>query len=331
MQKKAIALISGGLDSILAARVVMDQGIEVQGLSFVIGFASKDNRTFEQHVKEAAEAIGLPLRVLDISKEFLDVLGAPRHGYGANINPCIDCKILMLKKAKEIMEKEGYDFIITGEVLGERPMSQRREALNTIKNHSGLGGHLLRPLSAKLLEETIPEKEGIVDRSRLLDISGRSRRPQTELAEKYGIKEFAQPAGGCLLTDPGFAARVKDLMAHGSLDTDNVALAKSGRHFRLDPVTKAVLGRNDKENNELMALKKENDVAMRLFFDPGPYAILRGDASERNIRVAASLVASHSKKKNETSAEVEFWVSEDSRKTVTVPPMGRLELEKMRI
>ena len=323
--------MSGGLDSILAARVIMDQGIEVQGISFVIGFASRDNRTFEQHVRKAAEEIGLPLRVIDISQEFLDVLGAPRHGYGANINPCIDCKILMLKKAKEIMEREKFDFIITGEVLGERPMSQRRDALNTIKNHSGLGGHLLRPLSAKLLEETIPEKEGIVDRSRLLDIRGRSRKPQFALAEQYGIGKFAQPAGGCLLTDPGFAARIKDLMARGCLDPDNVKLSKMGRHFRLDLATKAILGRDDKENNALMSQKKEKDVALRIFFDPGPYALLRGDTSEHNIRIAASLVASHSKKKNETSAEIEFWTEEDDTKTIVVSPMGRIELEKLRI
>lgn len=331
MTRRAIALISGGLDSLLAARVVMDQGIEVEGVSFVIGFASKDNRTFERNVKAKAAEINLPLRIIDISGEFLEVLRAPKHGYGANINPCIDCKTLMLRKAKEIMEKEGFDFIITGEVLGQRPMSQRRDALNTIKNHSGLGGHLLRPLCAKLIEETIPEKEGIVDRSRLLDIRGRSRKRQMELAEKYGLKDYAQPAGGCLLTDPGFAERIKDLMAHGSLDMENVNLAKTGRHFRIGPGTKVVLGRDDKENNTLMAQKMEKDMVFRLFFDPGPYALLRGEASEENIRIAAVLVVSHSKKKSGISAKVEFWVGEGERKTIMVSPMGRVELEKIRI
>jgi tRNA U34 2-thiouridine synthase MnmA/TrmU len=331
MTRRAIALISGGLDSLLAARVVMDQGIEVEGVSFVIGFASKDNKMFERNVKAKAVEINLPLRIIDISKVFLEVLRAPKHGYGANINPCIDCKTLMLRKAKEIMEKEGFDFIITGEVLGQRPMSQRRDALNTIKNHSGLGGRLLRPLCAKMLDETIPEKEGIVDRSRLFDIRGRSRKQQMELAERYGLKDYAQPAGGCLLTDPGFAARIKDLMAHGDLDMENVNLAKTGRHFRIGPGAKVVLGRDDKENNTLMAQKIEKDVAFRLFFDPGPYALLRGEASEENVRTAASLVVSHSKKKNETSAKVEFWVVEGEEKTITVSPMGRVELEKMRI
>lgn len=331
MKKRAIALISGGIDSILAAKVIMDQGIEVLGISFVIGFASKENRTFEEHVKKTAGEIDLPVRIIDISEEFLELLRAPRHGYGANINPCIDCKILMLKKAREIMEKEGYGFIITGEVLGERPMSQRREALNMILRDSGLKGYLLRPLSAKLLEETVPEKEGIIDRNGLLAIKGRSRKPQMELAEKYGIKRIAQPAGGCLLTDPGFTARVKDLMAHGQLDDDNIQLLKVGRHFRLDEKTKAVVGRDEKENDRLLGLKKEKDAVLRLVEDPGPYAILRGDISAENLQKAAALVAGHSKKKNDPEVAVEWWVADGGIKTLTVKPTPKETIEKMRI
>ncbi len=331
MPKKAIALISGGIDSILAAKVIMEQGIEVLGISFVIGFASKENRTFEEHVKKTAGEIDLAVRIIDISEGFLELLRAPRHGYGANINPCIDCKILMLKKAKEIMEKEGYGFIITGEVLGERPMSQRREALNMILRDSGLNGYLLRPLSAKLLEETLPEKEGIVDRNRLLDIKGRSRKPQMALAEQYGIKHIAQPAGGCLLTDPGFTARVKDLMTHGQLDNDNIELLKVGRHFRLDEKTKAVVGRDEKENDRLLALKKKDDAVLRLVEDPGPYAILRGDISPENLQRAAALVAGHSKKKNDPSVAVECWVADGGIKTLTTTPAAKEAIEKMRI
>ena len=331
MKKRAIALISGGIDSILAAKVIMDQGIEVLGISFVIGFASKEDRTFEEHARKTAAEIGLSLKIIDISEEFLELLRAPRHGYGANINPCIDCKILMLKKAKNIMEDEGYGFIVTGEVLGERPMSQRRDALNMIIRDSGLKGYLLRPLSAKLLDETAPEKEGVVDRARLLDIKGRSRKPQMALAEKYGIKHIAQPAGGCLLTDPGFTARVKDLMTHGQLDNDNTQLLKVGRHFRLDPATKVAIGRDEKENDRLLGLKKENDAILRLVEDPGPYAILRGDISAENLQKAAALVAGHSKKKNDPEVAVEWWVTDGGIKTLTVNPTSKETIEKIRI
>lgn len=329
--KRAIALISGGLDSILAARLIKEQGIEVLGLSFVIGFASKENSAFERHVKKTSEENGIPHRIIDISKEFLEVLRAPRHGYGANINPCIDCKTLMLKKAKEIMEKEGYGFIVTGEVLGQRPMSQRREALNIILKDTGLKGFLLRPLTAKMLEETEPEKEGVVDRSRLLDMRGRSRKPQMELAERFGMEKFSQPAGGCLLTDPGFAARIKDLMVTGTLDMDNIALLKYGRHFRLDGRTKAVLGRDEKENDAILRLKKKDDLVFRLIEDPGPYGILRGDASEANIAMTGALVVSHSKKKTLASAEVEYWYVENEKKTAKASPLPLSKINALRI
>jgi tRNA-specific 2-thiouridylase len=328
---KAIALISGGLDSTLAARVVMEQGIEVQGVCFVIGFASKDNKAFEKSARERADKCGIPLKVIDVSKEFMEVLGAPRHGYGANINPCIDCKTFMLKKAKEMMTKEGYDFLITGEVLGQRPMSQRRDALNIIRKDSGLDGYLLRPLSAKLLEETVAERTGLVDRARLLDLRGRTRKPQMELAKKYGMEEFAQPAGGCLLTDPGFAARLKDLMANSGLSMDDIALLKVGRHFRLDQKTKAVVGRDEKENELILSLKKEKDAMLQLVEDPGPYALLRGDISAENLKKAAVLVVSHSKKKAQVSAEVEWWVRENDTTIVTVSPLNIKEIEKTRI
>lgn len=328
---KAIALISGGLDSTLAARVVMDQGIEVQGVCFVIGFASKDNKAFERGVRERAEKCGIPIKVIDVSKEFIEVLSAPRHGYGANINPCIDCKTFMLKRAGAMMKKEGYDFLITGEVLGQRPMSQRRDALNIIRKDSGLDGYLLRPLSAKLLEETIAEKNGLVDRAKLLELRGRSRKPQMELAKKYGMEDFAQPAGGCLLTDPGFAARLKDLMENSGLSMADIALLKVGRHFRLDKRTKAVVGRDEKENDLILSLKKEQDAVLQLVEDPGPCALLRGDISAENLKKAAVLVVSHSRKKTQASAEVEWWVREKETTTVTVSPLNIKEIEKIRI
>ncbi|MDD4013018.1 MAG: tRNA 4-thiouridine(8) synthase ThiI [Candidatus Omnitrophica bacterium] len=331
MTRKALALLSGGLDSVLAARLVAEQGIEVVCLAFVIGFAAKDNSRFERHVRETAENAALPIRVIDITSEFLEVLATPSHGYGANINPCIDCKTLMLKKAKEIMEKEGFSFVITGEVLGQRPMSQRREALDMIVRDSDLKGKLLRPLSAKLLPETEAETKGIVDRSRLMAISGRSRKPQLEMAGRYGMKNFAQPAGGCLLTEPGFAAMVKDLIMHGGIDLDGLAILKLGRHFRVDEKTKIILGRDEKENEAIAALKKAGDIMLRLSVDPGPYALLRGDASEENIRKAASLVISFSKKKSLPEAEVEYWREEENIKTLKVSPFSLSEIKNMRI
>ena len=331
MNRKAIALISGGLDSLLAAKVIMEQGIEVLGVAFVMQFASRDVRAFREHVDEAAADAGIPTRFVDISEEFLKIVKDPRHGYGSNLNPCIDCKILMLRFAKDIMQEEKAGFVITGEVLGERPMSQRKDALNMIRKRSSLEGYLLRPLSARLLEETAPEMEGVIDREKLLDISGRSREAQLELAKKYDLRKFFTPAGGCLLTDPIFARRLKDLISRDDLNADNVSLLKCGRHFRLDDETKVVVGRDEKDNRRVRDLKKGSDVMMRLKGRPGPYVLLRGNTSSENVERAASLAISHSKGKNEESAAVEFWMAEESRKTIMVGPMDAGEVERLRV
>ena len=331
MNKKAIALVSGGLDSLLAAKVIQHQGIEVLGVTFIMQFASRNLAGFKGHVKEAAENAGIPVRFCDISKDFLEIVKSPKHGYGANINPCIDCKIMMLRKAKKIMEEEGAGFVVTGEVLGERPMSQRREALNTIEKHSTLKGYLLRPLSAKLMKETLPEKEGIVDREKLLDIRGRSREPQLALAKKCGIKKFFSPSGGCLLTDPIFAEKLKDLLIHGHATAEEVALLKYGRHFRLDDTTKIIVGRDEKETEKLLVHKKENDVVLRLEDKSGPYALLKGDANEKNLKKAASFVLAHSKHKNEDGTQVEYWSDEDKKDTLPATSIDRAEVDRARI
>lgn len=331
MNKKAIALVSGGLDSLLAAKVIKEQGIEVLGVAFVMSVASTDIGNAAGKIQEAGGEAGISVRVIDISEEFLSVLEAPKHGYGSNINPCIDCKIFMMRKAKKIMEEEGASFVITGEVLGERPMSQNRKSLDLIKKESSLGERLLRPLSAKLLEETLPEKEGIVDREGLLDISGRSRKPQLALARKYGIQKFSAPGTSCLLTDPGFAGKMKDLMDKGILTLDEVALLKCGRQFRLDDETKAVVGREEKDNDALVALKKENDIIFRLANEaPGPYALLRGRAGGGNIEKTAALVVSHSRYK-EGDVPVEFWSDEEDRKTVKARALVKEEIEELKV
>ena len=332
MNKKCIAMLSGGLDSILAIKLMQEQGVEVQAVNFSIDFCACIMQDGENVATKSAKMLGVPIKVVDITEEYLTVLRNPKHGYGANINPCIDCKIFMLKKAKEMMPEVGASFIITGEVLGERPMSQRLDALNIITRDSGLKGLLLRPLSAKLLDPTLPEKEGAVDRGRLLDISGRSRKPQFALAAKYSIKEYPNPAGGCLLTDPGFANRVKDLIAHDSLNVSDLKFLTVGRHFRISPSAKLAVGRDQDENKALEVLAKEGDIFLKLKDRQGPLAVLRGAHDEYIIKLGASIAAYHTKFRNEPILEVEYWnsVSTD-RKTVSVKPATLGEIEKIRL
>ncbi|NQT21487.1 MAG: hypothetical protein HQ592_17410, partial [Planctomycetes bacterium] len=212
---RAVALLSGGLDSVLAVRVILDQGIDVEALNYVTVFCTCTPKNSSCSAASTAAAhLGVGLKTINTSRELLGAVKNPRHGYGRNLNPCLDCRILMFLKAKEYMQEIGASFLITGEVLGERPMSQRRDAMAIIERESGLDGLIVRPLCAKALEPSIPEKEGWVDRSKLLGITGRSRKPQIALAESYGINDYPCPAGGCLLTDAGFAARLRALMQH---------------------------------------------------------------------------------------------------------------------
>ena len=331
MKTKAIALISGGLDSLLAARVIMDQGIEVSGITFVMTAASTDAEKAGEQIQLAAKDAGVETRVIDISEEFLHIVRSPRHGYGKNANPCIDCKIIMLKKALDIMKKEKAGFIITGEVLGERPMSQNRRSLDLIRDASGAAGYLLRPLSAKLLPETEPEKQGTVDREKLLEISGRSRKPQLELARRYGLKKYSAPGSSCLLTDPGFSRKVADLLEHNALGMEEMDLLKIGRHFRFDGRTKAVVGRNEKENSALREAKGDKDVILRLAKGAGPDVLLRGDTGQDNITKAAGLAVWHSKKRGENGVEVSVWKGKRDRQNITAGRIDKEQLEEMRI
>ena len=331
MNKKAIALISGGLDSLLAARVVMEQGIQVQGVVFIMQFAARDIPEFTKRVTESANEADIPIKFIDMSEKFLEILKDPRYGYGANLNPCIDCKILMLTLAKKMMKTENAGFVLTGEVLGERPMSQRKGALNIIQKKSLLDGYLLRPLSAKLLEETIPEKEGVVDRNKLLDFSGRGRERQLALAKKYRLTKFFAPSGGCLLTDALFSRKLKDLIAADNLDLNDVELLKCGRHFRLDNKTKVVVGRDEKDNNSIILLKQKGDAVLRLKDAAGPYVLLRGELSGENIQKAGTLLIGHSKSRGQKDALIEYWMEENNKKVIQIGAMKRSEIDKMRI
>jgi tRNA-uridine 2-sulfurtransferase len=325
-------MFSGGLDSILAVKLMQDQGVEVLAVNFSIDFCACIMQDGENVATKAAKMLGVPVKIVDVTEEYVGLLKNPKHGYGANINPCIDCKIFMLKKAKEMMTEVGASFIVTGEVLGERPMSQRLDALNIITRDSGLKGLLLRPLSAKLLDPTIPEKEGIVDREKLLDISGRSRKPQFALAAKYGIKEYPNPAGGCLLTDPGFTNRVKDLMKHDALTAANLKFLTLGRHFRLSPSAKLAVGRDQGENEALQKILKAADVVFKLRDRQGPIAVLRGEYDDAIISLAAEVVAYHTKFRSEPSLSVSYWSGGSlDKKIISVKPATLDQIETLRL
>jgi len=290
---KAIALISGGLDSILAAKLIQSQRIEVIPLNFKLPFSQSGKKASAENqnkIKHVADNLGAELKTVDISSAFLEMLKKPRYGFGSHMNPCIDCKILMLVKAKELLQELGAAFVITGEVLGQRPMSQNKQALELIEKRAGLEGLLLRPLSAKLLPETIPEQKCWVQRNNLLSFSGRSRRPQMELAKKLNIKDYPNPAGGCLLTDPEFAKRLKELIAHQELSLENIELLKIGRHFRIAPQAKLVVGRDEKENEHLLNLARANDyLFMPTEEIAGPTSLGRGVFSDELIKLCASI------------------------------------------
>ena len=327
---RAVALLSGGLDSTLAAKVVLEQGIELEALNFITIFCNCTNRGETCLASQkAVESLGIPLRVFNVSEEYLEVVKHPKHGYGRNMNPCIDCRIFMMKKAKEYMAEAGASFLVTGEVLGERPMSQRRDAMRLIEREANLEGLILRPLSAKLLPPSIPEKEGWIDRERLLNIQGRSRKPQIQLAALFGIHDYPCPAGGCLLTDPGFAKRIRDLMVHDpGFTLNDVHLLKLGRHFRLSLEAKLVVGRNEEENQKIQAFSREDDLLIKVAHHPGPFSLLRGKADEGEIERAAAITARYSKAKQLAKVEVICRkVPEETQRSLIVSPASETGIE----
>ncbi len=284
MSKKvtAIGLFSGGLDSILACRIIADQGISVRALKFVTPFFDHDLLADEQaYQREIHEKYGLDVELVDLSEGYIDLLRNPAHGFGKNFNPCIDCKILMFSQARRIMENSGASFLLTGEVLGQRPMSQRRDTLNVIERDSFCKKFLLRPLSAKLMNPTLAEEQGLIDRERLYAFAGRSRKPQMQLAREMGITEFPAPAGGCVLTDPNLASRIKRFYAglfsigQEQFQVNDIKLLLVGRQFRLPGGHWLVLGRNEQENERLEMLKNDDDWLFFMPKRPGPTALLR--------------------------------------------------------
>jgi tRNA U34 2-thiouridine synthase MnmA/TrmU len=331
---KAIALLSGGLDSTLAAKTVMEQGIELEALNFLTVFCTC-TRGGESCLasQKVVDSLGIPLKVFNVSEEYLEIVRHPRHGYGRNLNPCIDCRIFMLKKAKAYMEGAGASFIITGEVLGQRPMSQRKDSMRLIEIEAGLEGFILRPLSAKLLPISIPEKEGWVDRERLLNIHGRSRKPQIKLADHFDIHDYPCPAGGCLLTNPGFSIRMKDLISyHPDFSLNDVHLLKMGRHFRLSPKVKLVVGRNEEDNRKIETFSLAEDLLFKVSNFPGPLSLLRGTLDNGETDRAAAITAYYSKARDLREIEVTYKKKDAERhQSVSVSPISREEVERLMI
>jgi len=287
--KRALGLFSGGLDSMLAAAVLREQGIAVAGVVFITPFFGAER------ARESAAHLDLPLLEQDITEAYYPLLVNPPHGFGSRHNPCIDCHILMLREAAALMDAQGYDFLYTGEVLGQRPMSQHRGALNLVARESGCPELIVRPLSARLLPPTRPELEGWVDREKLLDISGRGRKRQMELASRYGLTKYPSPAGGCLLTDPGYAARLKELLTHNLKPSRrDLELLKWGRHFRLPSGPKVVVGRTHKENEAISRLLEPEDLVVRVQGYPGPLVLVPGASNLEDAAEAAALAASYS-------------------------------------
>ena len=296
VNRKAVALISGGLDSVLAAKVIREQGFDVIGLYFTSAFSKSYGREHDTHAAQVAKAIGIDLRIMDMGQDYIELVRHPAHGYGKNSNPCIDCKIYMLKSARAVMAEVGSPFVVTGEVLGQRPMSQRRDTLHVIERDADMRGLVLRPLSAKLLPPTKAELDGIVDREKLLSISGRSRTVQLQLAERYGIRGFSAPAGGCLLTDKNFSAKLRDLFEDKQVISQNdIRLLTVGRHYRIDAGVKIVVGRDNQENQTLMSLAPHGYHLFTPQGFPGPVALLNGNPTQDLKQTVGRLIITYSK------------------------------------
>ncbi len=332
-QKKAVALISGGLDSMLAAQVVMEQGVHVEGLNFFTGFCveghthairNKDReRPKRNNALWVAEQLGIRLHFVDVVEEYKNIVINPRHGYGANLNPCLDCKTFMVGKAFDWMQHHRFDFVITGEVMGQRPMSQRKDTMPVVARESGARDRLLRPLCAKHLPETLPEREGWVDRDAMHDFHGRSRKPQMALAEHFGFSDYAQPAGGCcFLTNRQYTVKLKDLWAsRGARDyeLDDIMLLKVGRHLRPRPHFKLIIAREDGENQFLSGYRRQYTY-LRSMSHAGPLSLVDGEVSEDDLVLAARLTARYGQGRNADRVEVEVTVRGGEARLMSVSP-----------
>ncbi len=312
----ALGMCSGGLDSMLAGLVLRRQGIHVEWITFTTPFFSAEK------ARNAAEQTGIPLHVQDITDEYLVMLKDPPAGYGKNMNPCMDCHALMFKKAGEFMQVQGFDFLFSGEVVGQRPMSQNANSLRYVEKHSEFDGLILRPLCAKNMPETSMEKKGLVDREQLLGFSGRSRKPQMALAKEFGITDYPSPAGGCLLTDPGYSRRLKDLFDHGvDLTKNHLHLLKFGRHMRLNAEAKIIVGRTKKDNEHIMAhVDSQQDAVLKVIGQPGPTVVLPGGGTKEVLFLAGAICAGYSKASDLDTIPVQV-IRDGNKEKITVLPV----------
>jgi len=302
-KKKIVALLSGGLDSTLAIKTMQKQGFEVSAVAIKTPFCDFDcGRGCGFEIREKADNLGVNLKTVYLGDEYIEMLKHPKHGFGSGMNPCIDCRAMMFEAGKKHMEEIGAEFIISGEVLGQRPMSQFAPALKKIEKLSNLEGKIVRPLSAALLPATDPEKNGLIKRKDLGMIRGRSRKEQLKMAKEFGIEDPPNAGGGCLLTDPAFSLRAIDLFKHIETPTTNdIDLLKIGRHFRLDQNTKLIVGRNKDENEMMHALALSNDILLEAKEHVGPTTLLRGNGIEKHIEFSAKITLRYSDApKNET-------------------------------
>ena len=332
-KKKAIGLLSGGLDSTLAVRVMSDMGYEVTAVNVETPFCncSGDSKCTQTSKKSS---LGSDFKRIYAGQEYVDLVKNPPHGRGRNMNICIDCRIYMLKKAKERMDEVGAEVVFTGEVLGQRPMSQHTRALREIEAKSGLKGRLLRPLSGKLLKATIPEKEGNISRDDLLNFQGRSRKPQMKLAEELEITDYPTPAGGCMLADESFARRLQDAFDHGEDSIKIVSKLKYGRHFRLEDGTKIISGRTEQENKVLKALCDKTTPVFTVKGYSSTFTYLFGKLNKANKAFAGSVTARYSKRRDAESVDIKWWTGKngaDSAQVFAVKPISDDDLKKYRI
>lgn len=323
---RALAMVSGGLDSILAAKLIKEQGIEVIGICFRSYFFNEEN------AKRMTKQIDIPLEVIDFSKEHFEMVKDPKHGWGKNMNPCIDCHSMMMRYSGELLQKFNADFIITGEVLNQRPMSQNRSALDVVKKQSGFSDKILRPLCAKNLKETQMEIDGLVDREKLLDISGRNRKPQMALAEQWGIKDYPSPAGGCKLTEPNYSIRLKESLDRKEEVTEkDIHLLKYGRHFVTDNKTKIIVSRTGEEGEQLKKLFNDKDMMfITCNFNGAMVIIPEGEKpNDEDLTIACRLAVRYSKGRDEDLVQVKFGkVSTEFTDTKEVKAMTQEELDK---
>jgi tRNA U34 2-thiouridine synthase MnmA/TrmU len=321
-KKKVVALLSGGLDSRLAVKMMQNQGFEVEAVAIKTPFCDFDcGRGCGFEIRETADTLDVKLKTVYLGDDYIEMLKHPKYGFGSGMNPCIDCRAMMFEAGKKHMEEIGAEFIISGEVLGQRPMSQHAPALKTIEKESGLEGKIVRPLSAALLPPTEPEMKGLIRREDLGKIRGRSRRDQLKMAQEFGIENPPNAGGGCLLTDPAFAIRVKDLFKHIETPTTNdIDLLKIGRHFRFDENTKLVVGRNKDENEVIKALALDRDILLEAKDHVGPVALIRGENAQDYVELGAAITLRYGDAPKDTPSIVAIQKN-DIKSEVSVVPV----------